>query len=291
QQTNEQQFLSPIILPTTNKIKEFAERRSFPDIKSIRTNLLITVLDSPKTIPPSFKKQIEDWVPEARWQLEFAGGSNMFSHTFKNASPQNFNEYLPGWQASVRLKKNMRKDLHLITGFQWTELRFVSRFQEDKEVNFYRPNTIDTIINRVPSGNQEIIYRDSLPGIRSRNFQHYNSHRILSIPLLIGYEKKLGGLKLGVQSGMQLNLLKQHNGRSLIKADEVWELGDERIYRNRLGISYLLEAQLDWKIRPDNSIFLRASWDQNLDNWISEEISLKARPSILQISFGFSQAL
>ncbi|MEM6804735.1 MAG: hypothetical protein AAF696_25280, partial [Bacteroidota bacterium] len=176
-------------------------------------------------------------------------------------------------------------------GISWTELRFKSFFSLIEGVNLYRPNTVDTIFTSTLTGRQRIVYRDSLPGIRSRDFQHFNRHQILGIPLLLGYERRIGAGELAIQSGLEVLVLKQHRGRSLVESGEILDLGNEALYRNNLGLNFLLEGQFSFPILPNKYGFLRIGFNKQLDNWLTKDLDYRARPIGMQINLGISHRL
>lgn len=229
----------------------------------------------------------------AKWQIEIAGYTNSFQSNYRSqesgvATPAAYETPLLGWQTGIRLRRKLSEHWRLSTGVQWQQLRYRSNFSKREAINLYRPGTIDTIFINQFTGEETYVYRDSVPGVRSRNFQHYNTHNALQIPLLFGYEMDGGRWSVAMQAGVNLHLYYRSQGRTLADFDQVIELEQQDFYQNTFRFSYLLETQLQYRINERSQGFMRIGWEQQQQNWLQPQTGASQRPTVWYLGTGLS---
>lgn len=229
-------------------------------------------------------------LPYPKWQLLLWGGINTFSASYNpqeagSSTPGDYETPLTGWQAGLRLKRKLSSAVHLSSGIQFQQLRYRSNFFQTSAVNFYQPNTIDTIFISSFTGEETYVYRDSVPGTRTRNFQHYNQHTLLSIPLLLGYEWRNNRWQIGFQTGVNLQAYQESVGRSLAVPNQIFDLS-KNFYKKGIRYSYLLEAQISYQISHRTSLIVQFGWEQALTNWLEPNVNIIQRPTIINGGVG-----
>ena len=227
----------------------------------------------------------------SKWQLELSAGMtnhqpNYQSTNSENQTPSNFELSLTSWQANLRVKRSISKKWHLSTGLQYQSLRYRSSYFSREEVNLYRPNTIDTIFSSSITDEKIFSYRDSIPGIITRNFQHYNEYRQLQIPILIGYGFYSNRLGITLQGGANFGIYQFHKGRTLVDPNEIIELSDQTLYKNVLNVSLILEGQLNYQLSTKSYIFTNVGYQHHLINWINPSLNFSQKPRITYVNLG-----
>lgn len=229
----------------------------------------------------------------AKWQIEITGYTNSFQSNYRSqesgaATPAAYETPLLGWQTGIRLRRKLSEHWRLSTGVQWQQLRYRSNFNERETVNLYRPGTIDTIFINQFTGEKTYVYRDSVPGVRSRHFQHYNKHNALQIPLLFGYEMDGGRWSVAMQAGVNLQVYHQSRGRMAIATKEIIELNGDDFYNSSFRLSYLLESQLQYQLTQYSRVFTRIGLEYHSTNWLQTQLGITQRPNVMYVGTGIS---
>ncbi|MEM1120162.1 MAG: hypothetical protein AAGJ18_06915 [Bacteroidota bacterium] len=151
----------------------------------------------------------------------------------------------------------------------------------------YQPNTVDTIFTSTLTGQQTIVFADSVLAVETRNFQHFNRHTRLQIPLLVAFELGKKRWRWAWQTGLAFQLLHRSEGRVAISEGIIADFPKKRRYQ--VNIRYVLETQLSYQVFDDWSVFTRLGWENQFSDWkISNDpaILMVQRPSLLRSSIG-----
>jgi len=101
--------------------------------------------------------------------------------------------------------------------------------------------TIGIISSTVSSNGDTIthIYGDIITEttFKGSNRQHHYIH-IFDIPISVGYTTYLGGLDIGIEGGVRVNFMTRATGNLLTSASEYTNLSLNRLFKNRVGLSY-----------------------------------------------------
>jgi hypothetical protein len=178
------------------------------------------------------------------WNL----GSNTSSvfRTWEHSSPQ------IGLSMGAFLRFDVQKDFYLGGGINYDHSRFVSALERTDTVNLYRPNTVDTIFQS--SFGAVSTVKDSVRGTRQQIFRNHNSFSTLSIPLFVGGRLKVGSQEIGMEGGVQLNILRRIQGRIVEDDFRVRNLEDN--YRSSVRLGFFFSTYLripiakHWSIDP-----------------------------------------
>ena len=241
-------------------------------------------LSLPKPVQPS---------PRAHWHVEIAGSTNYFNPNYRSVAPDArtpapYEKPLLGWQTSVRLQRSFNKNWHLAFGLQWQELRYRTHFNQREMVNLYRPGTIDTIFVNQFTGEETYVYRDSVPGVRTRRFQHYNRHTAWQAPIVVGYSIDANRWGLALQVGVNLQLYQRSQGKTLLDMNESLDLAIGDFYDYAFRHSYLVETQLLYRFNANVRIFTRLGWEQYSQNWLQSRTGAIQRPLVWYMGTGLS---
>jgi len=225
------------------------------------------------------------------WHIAISGGANWWQYGAKGAEVEAKSTTLSGWQADIRITKEITNKLSIKTGLGVQQLRFRSNYIGTKEILVFQPNTIDTIKTSSLTGQQTFTYRDSVPGIQTRNFQHYNRHTTLQIPLLLSYQIRKQRWTVAFQTGFALKLLPKTSGRLAMSGGVIIDLEDAELYTKNIRWSHLLETEIGYRATPSLTIFARYGLENNLTNWIDGDLPYQQKPKIMALNLGVSCVL
>ncbi|MEM6316578.1 MAG: hypothetical protein AAF960_02855 [Bacteroidota bacterium] len=203
---------------------------------------------------------------ERHWQLELAGGINGWKEQLPSFPASNVALQTPlaGWQINARISRKVAKHWSIKSGVQLQTIRFRSNYQATKEVFVYQPNTPDTIFTSTLTGQQTFIYTDSVPALQTQNFQHFNRHTTLQIPLLIGFELGKKRLKWLIRTGVGFQFFRNSRGRMATAEDEILDIGQNNW---NAQLSHLLEAQVTYRLTERIGLFGRWQREQHWNEW------------------------
>ncbi|MEM1121507.1 MAG: hypothetical protein AAGJ18_13745 [Bacteroidota bacterium] len=224
-----------------------------------------------------------------KWQFEIAGGTNWWQQGQTILSEADtINTSLVGWQLNARINRYFGKNWSLAVGLNLQNLRYKSAFNFTEGASIYQPRTIDAIFTNSLTGEQTVTYRDSIPGLRTRNFQHFNQHTSLQLPILVGVTVGKKRWRYALRSGIGLQFFQHHSGRTALALGDVTDLPDRNFYPFKVRLSFLLEGQLAYKISKRISLLGRVGTEHNLTNWLSSNSEFEQRPQIVNSSVGLA---
>ncbi|MEM7103005.1 MAG: hypothetical protein AAF502_07750 [Bacteroidota bacterium] len=140
----------------------------------------------------------------------------------------------------------------LTTGIQRTSI--AERF--DYNESFEEVITIQGIDTLFVDINLDTIaIMGEIPMVRTTTFnnRNFNTHKLLDIPFLIGYERQFGKWNLGARAGILANLAMKSEGRILQDPSNILEveLQETPIYRPNIGLSYQFGLHIRREILPN----------------------------------------
>ncbi|MCO6460778.1 MAG: hypothetical protein J5I59_05205 [Saprospiraceae bacterium] len=116
------------------------------------------------------------------------------------------------------------------------------------EDSYIKRDTTIGIISITESENHDTITVIKGPIITETTINKYERrhyyHHMLSVPVLIGYQKKFDGFVLGLEAGININLLTDQTGYVLINPNEFGLIHDAALYKRKMGLSYLAGIQM-----------------------------------------------
>ncbi|MCC6814994.1 MAG: hypothetical protein IT267_01115 [Saprospiraceae bacterium] len=144
-------------------------------------------------------------------------------------------------------------------------------------------NGFDTIINNVIV-NQVVVRTDTLYG--RRTIKHHNYHRLLSIPVSIGYQIKVKEHALLFNIGASYNVFLNSTGAILNDTLRTVQFNDPlQLYKKSIGISPFLNVQWSGPIMHQLRYFVEPQFQMN-PNFTLSSYGLKQSMNSAQVKLG-----
>ena len=229
------------------------------------------------------------------WWLDVYGGINGFSSSYQSTNQQsvapNHESNLAGWTAGLRITRAKHQLIHFGFGIELNQLNYRFSNESFEETNFYRPNTIDTIIIQPFGLDSTFITRDSVPGIRYIQAQNFNSHKFLEVPVFVGIHRSWKNFDLVLQTGVSLQVFRSSKGRTATYFPVLINLAEDEFYQSKVGVSLFGEVQCALKIKSKFHLVFGLEAEKNTSNWLKNNIGLKQRPLIYHTRLGVRFAM
>ena len=110
------------------------------------------------------------------------------------------------------------------------------------EYEYTRKDTMEGIVSTTVSGNGDTtihikgdIVTETL--FKGSNRQHHYIH-LFDVPISIGYTTYIAGLDVGIEGGVKVNFMTRATGNLLTSENEYTNLSLNRLFKNRVGLSY-----------------------------------------------------
>lgn len=288
----------PFIQPPENK-ENLSEHELLKEASSKITRPILSTEMLPTLSSLLFTKNREFIIPppalikratfSPKWQLEMGGGINWWQKELLASNTiDSINTPLIGWQFNARINRHFGKYWSIKLGLQIQNLRYKSDFEHTEGTAIYQPKTVDAIFTNTLTGEQSITYRDSIPGLKTRKFQHFNQHTTLKIPLLAGFTLGKKRWKYSFHTGIGLQFLQYSTGRIALEKGRVTNLPDKRLYPAKVKFSYLFETQLSYQITNNMSVLGSVSMERHFTNWLARDAPFRQHPKIGHSSFGLA---
>lgn len=235
-----------LIMPGKEQINELGLVVNTP-IKAIKPHLYSIAIGSGLTfITPEFTTTVGT---EKTTSLE----RSVLSHTF-----------------ALHIGRQLGKRWQLNTGVEYAKLwhRFDFVKETIREINVNNV-AVEVHINAI-SGDSTFIYGDTIALKKDiRTIRHYNSIEVLTLPLFLGYEKKINDWSLKLNSGANLHWINKSQGKTLL-ANELIEYGDSTTIHKRFpGLSIRVGVGLGYAISNRLSVESEISASKSMGNWSS----------------------
>ena len=169
-------------------------------------------------------------------------------------------------QYGRQLGKNWQVTGGLEYAKYWHRFDFVKETITEKSVS-----NVPVIIHvNAISNDSTFIYGDTIATVKNiRTIRHYNNIEVVSIPLMVSYQKKWNRWSAFSSLGAVFQWKKNATGKTLI-ADKLIEYGDTTsIHKNFLGLSLRVEGGLSYTLFENISLTGSIWVNQSLSNWSS----------------------
>ncbi len=200
---------------------------------------------------------------------QLSGFAPISSHTAKSVDAEDYatirkstEKVLLSPELGFGIGFKSKNGYFLESGFQIAYYREKLSYIDPESIKTQTVITIDSINN---GGMLEVTADTTIvqiPG--SREVINYNSHRTVSIPLVIGFDKYIGSsISIGGKVGTIFNLFKESEGRILdsdmVVRDILHEEGSSvDVYKNRLSTQFLLGSQIRYHFSPELDLYVNA---------------------------------
>jgi len=154
------------------------------------------------------------------------------------------------YSAGVRLAATSNVGLGLRTGITYSQINDIYKYEVGSRMQ------IDLILN----ANEEIIRRDTTY-LEAYTENHQNNLKFVEVPLLVGYETRVGKFRVGVNAGAYLNLLFDAKGQissplseEPINFGQVGESNVLPIFNKRASAAWYVGASVAYNLHSRYSL-------------------------------------
>jgi hypothetical protein len=229
--------------------------------------------------------------PKIQWSIKYWAGSGTYLPNFGGVQPLVREKALWGWQGGVVLSRPIHRNWQLLGGIQLVNQRQKVNYAATTRVMLYRPNSIDSILVNTWNGQETLIYRDSVPGRRIRQFQNYNQQARVQLPLAIGWSRQRGHWQMQVYAGGALNVLLKAKGRTLDQSGAVVELTSDTWYSYQPIPSWQIGWNGQWRMSSNWHLGALLVMDQSLKNQLAMPSGLKQKNTSIFSGISFQWGL
>lgn len=230
--------------------------------------------------------------PKNYFALELSSGINTWSpdYTIATVADQNRADAevsILGYQYEVGAKYRAKNAFYATAGVAWQELH--SRFKYEHTITTQieqRDALVRLDINAV-SNDTVFVYQDTTINVtETRNIQHYNKHRLITIPLVLGHEFDTEKLNIGLGVGGIFTINSKAEGRTL-NADEIIDYDStSSIYKENLGLALIGKIHLNYALTQDLYIGANVAHGFSLKNWSATDTAMAANTTSFSITLG-----
>jgi hypothetical protein len=151
---------------------------------------------------------------QEKWHLELGAGFNRYGA--RGTDTTYHGQPLNGIEASLLLDRRLGESPYFLrTGLIFQQLTERTDWEEALPIQIYQPNTPDTIFRNTFTGAEEIVYTDSVAGIRRINIRQHNHLQTFTLPLLISRQWERTRWPLALQAGIDLNWSRWRAGNTI----------------------------------------------------------------------------
>ncbi len=112
--------------------------------------------------------------------------------------------------------------------------------------------------------------------------RHYY-HHLLSIPVVIGFQKKFDWIHFGIEAGVNINLISDQTGYVMVTPNQFGLVRDANLYRKRTGLSYLASIQVGVPLYNDNILALAVRANINPNNFALDNVPFNEKYQMLGV--------
>jgi len=228
-------------------------------------------------------------------QLWLGSGVSWWNPGYGNSSPEraDFEQAALSYQGQLSYVQPLKRGFILHLGISYQQLN--SRFNWSVEIPDYEIVLEDTVVqiqrNVFTGAQTEIRGNLSVRVPAERRVEHYNSIRLLQIPVSIGKSWGKDKWQSHILVGGFFNIPLSVTGRTLYQGEVVdYDDTSTAIWSNKLGFGASLSTGLNYQLTDKLGLMTTLQFQQNLTNW-SAEPGVTIRPSILNWSLGARYSL
>jgi len=112
--------------------------------------------------------------------------------------------------------------------------------------------------------------------------RHY-FHHMMSLPIVLGAQYNLNGIILGVEAGVNLNLISEQTGYVMVSPNQFGLVKDANLYRKRTGLSYLAGVQVGVPLFDKNILALAIRANINPNNFALDNLPFNEKYQMLGV--------
>ena len=220
------------------------------------------------------------------WQIEVGIGANSYRSLENNTSsssstrnPQALNGFTGSLLAGRRIGAGVYS---LWTGFSYQELVQRERFEDEFVLQLYQPNTLDTIYRNLVTGEETLVYTDSVAGVRRIDIQQHNFFRTYAIPVTLRRQWDHQKWPLALQMGVDVNWSQWKKGKTLAADAQL----EETNTAGTLGLGLRLGAQVYSPRTRFGRLFFGVSYQRFLKEYSGTLNGRSFRPETINLMIG-----
>lgn len=179
---------------------------------------------------------------------------------------------------------NFSTSIGVIANKQWT-ISSGLEFVNVVEKFYYSKDDATVILKKYdPSDN---VYYDSLATGRMIEGSK-NKFTMFNLPIDLGYEKRLGKWKVGIEAGIGLNLYFNSSGKILYADQNVQRLEDiDNIYKTNIGLQFRFSCSLNRNLDNKTSVFFKPQFISYLEQWNQTSHPYDISYDLVNLNIGF----
>ncbi|MBK7406781.1 MAG: PorT family protein [Saprospirales bacterium] len=237
----------------------------------------------------------EKW--KMNWHLELVGSPEYVFRTLHSRTPEyadyaaarnEMEEIRGGFTAGVRVSAVTDFGVSLRSGIQYAQINEVFNYRDN--------NDIRTIVTNVYDGQGNIIGSDTIFEAGTHIKVTYNRHRMVDIPVMVGYEFQFPRFSMAVHGGASFNLLFRQKGDILGPQEEPVAISSDAsngypVFRDRLGVSLVGSIGFNYRLTPELQFILEPQFRVILDPVTRQDYPLSQEYFLTGITMGVRQRL
>ena len=237
----------------------------------------------------------EKW--KMNWHLELVGSPEYAFRTLHSKTPEyaeyaaarnEMEEIRGGFTAGVRVSAVTDFGVSLRSGIQYAQINEVFNYRDN--------NDIRTIVTNVYDGQGNIIGSDTIFEAGTHIKVTYNRHRMVDIPVMVGYEFQFPRFSMAVHGGASFNLLFRQKGDILGPQEEPVAISSDAsnaypAFRDRLGVSLVGSIGFNYRLTPELQFIVEPQFRVILDPVTRQDYPLSQEYFLTGVTLGVRQRL
>lgn len=231
-----------------------------------------------------------DFTPRKR--LVLLGGLSAWSPGYGQTKPERhaYEQPLASGYAELSYLHTLKGNYILLAGLQYHQLE--SRFDWGQTIDDYQITLTDTIIGvatNALTGKPSLAYGDVTLSVKAQQtVRHYNTTRILQLPVAIGKTWGNKSWQADALVGAAAAVWSQSRGLTLYQGELLsYEGAQTGLINTQWNINGLLKGRLTWLLSDQIGVTAGAQFQKSLTNW-SAENGVKMHPNVLSFELGMS---
>jgi len=226
--------------------------------------------------------------------IEIGLGANLFSPNFGNTAlgevKSSFTSGSVGFAGEVIFDYALSSKWSINTGLAYQTLNSTFDYHNEKEV--LENTEVVTLIevNAISKDSTRHFANEDVEAVFWQRILHYNSTKLVSIPVLINRKWNLGQrFQLTTGAGLQFNALSFSNGKAIISDQGEFSTYEVVSYENELyniqsKFHALVSTGINYKLNDKSYFGLSLNGSYSLNDW-SSDLAYSSKPWVLASKF------
>jgi hypothetical protein len=203
--------------------------------------------------------------------IYLSGGSVLGNTTYGNDAlgkvKSIYEKDLLGQQFGFGLEYKITNRLSLDASLNFNQVKSLLDYKEITKYSEKRDNVLLAIeVNTITKDTIKNFGSANVTGIQTRTVKHYNTERMISMPIVMKYNWDIGNLRIGAGLGAGLLYSLSNKGRTIVAIDSFNTIGND--YTTKIGVSSLGQINVTYSLSDRINIGLKTNYmmpllDQN----------------------------